>query len=55
MKIARKITPAIVIETAICLDESRSSSGEDSRAEIESALNPIDNACPSAITPRRPG
>ena len=50
-----KITAAIPIDRPICPDDSRSSSGTDSRAEIDSARNPIASACPSAITPRRNG
>ena len=50
-----KITAAIAIDSPIWREDRRSSSGTDSRAETESARNPIPRACPSAITPRMNG
>jgi hypothetical protein len=47
--------PAIAIDIPICRDVSRSSSGAASRAEIDSARNPIASAWPSAMIPRRNG
>jgi hypothetical protein len=55
MKMPRNRTIASTIESAICFEESCSSSGADSRAEMDSARNPMARACPSAITPRRIG
>ncbi len=47
--------PAIAIDRPIWRELRRSSSGDASRAEMDSARNPIPSACPSEMTPRTNG
>src|SRR6266508_4300352 len=46
---------ATAIDNAICRDERRTSSGEDSFAEMDRALTPMASACPRAMMPRKNG
>ncbi len=55
MNSPRNNTIARVIDTPIAVEESCTSSGEETRAEIVSARKPIRNDCPSTMTPRKNG